>query len=74
MKKDLTKKAIQMLSQKNYSITKKRVEKLIRFLECYPKAKLVENNNWSYPPKVKSLKAYAHIGGTTFLYQIWAVV
>ena len=43
--KDLTKKALQMLNQKNYSITKKRVEKLTKFLESYPKAKLVENND-----------------------------
>ena len=33
-----------------------------------------ENNNWSKPPKPASTIAYRRLGGTTFKYQVWAVL
>ena len=32
------------------------------------------NNNWSEPPAPKSARKYCKIGGTTYKYQLWAVV
>lgn len=53
-----------------------RIDRLLAFSLEHPDAKVtVEvNNNWSICPKHKSAKAAKRLGGTTYAYQVWAVI
>jgi len=35
---------------------------------------ILENNNWSLPPTPSQWRAWALLGGTTYQYQVWAVL
>jgi hypothetical protein len=56
--------------------TSQRAERLARFIESHGLDGLtVEiNNNYRRPPKPKSAKHYVLLGGTTYKYQVWAVI
>jgi hypothetical protein len=35
---------------------------------------ILENNSWSYPPTPSKWRFYSLLGGTTYRYQVWAVL
>lgn len=65
-------------NKKSGSLLINRVAALMRFINdnrLNPTSVNIEtNNNWSKPPRPKSAKLYCHLGGTTYKYQLWAVV
>jgi hypothetical protein len=65
-----------MLENAGHTATKGRIEALAQFITLHPdcKVSIVENNNWKNPPKKQQLLHWAHIGGVTYKYQLWAVV
>lgn len=80
-KKQIRTKAMTILGKYSFNsktgkFLKQRVEKMEQFIRETRNDDpfIVVNNNWSYPPKKSQWKEYAHIGGTTYQYQIWAVI
>lgn len=51
-----------------------RIEAVIWFSETNETFSIETNNNWSTPPRNASVKVAQRIGGTTYQYQVWAVV
>jgi len=77
----LNEKAVELLgslakNKKTGNVLNNRVAKLVDFLEENEgqNIEIVTNNSWSVPPKKSQLKNYKHVGGTTYKYQIWAVI
>ncbi|PAJ71757.1 hypothetical protein CJF42_25010 [Pseudoalteromonas sp. NBT06-2] len=71
--------AIQMLgeyafNQRTGAEITSRIETLIKFSEKNSNVSVEINNNWSEPPRSSSVKSKIRLGGTTYQYQVWAVV
>ena len=82
MKSLTTKKAREILGTHLFSqrhdglVLTSRLERLIDFSKKYKtdNIEILINNSWSCPPKKSTLKHFTLIGGTTYEYQLWAVI
>ena len=69
-------------NKKTNNVIVSRVNKLTSFLiensltvdDALDNVKIEVNNNWSNPPAPSTVYKSCHIGGTTYKYQIWAVI
>lgn len=56
------------------NVIQNRVDNVVEFSKNNKRFDIEINNSWSIPNKAKSVKSSMHIGGTTYKYQIWAIV
>jgi len=75
-----TQEATELLGQHAYigqstKLNNSRIRNLISFAERHnEKTQVVTNNNWSHPPTPSKWAHCRLIGGTTYRYQVWAVI